>query len=275
MKKIYIYILKDPTTELVRYVGKTVNPTKRLQNHINRAKYLKFHSAAWINSLLICGLRPVMNIIETADTNNWEEREKYWISFYRNEHDSLTNVLNGGEGGHGGFGNPNPWTEERRENYRKGRTGVKMPNQNDKNGLRKAGVRAYRARTAKPICQYDLDGNFVQEWSSSSECGRKTGFNYSNINDVLDKGNSRQSFGFMWRYKKEAIALKIEPYVKSPVHNCKSVIKMNEHGEILVEYDSIFTAAKENGVSRSAIVNGLSGRSKKCAGFFWKYKKEV
>lgn len=274
VKKIYIYVLIDPKTEYIRYVGNTINPTKRLQNHIRRSKYLKYHSAVWIKSLLDNGLQPIMNIIEIADENTWEVREKYWIDFYRNQPYELTNILDGGQGAHGGKGNPKPWTDEQRENYKKGRTGIKMLNQNDKNGLRTAAIRAYRAKTAKPICQYDLQGNFIREWTSSVECGKELGFCYSNINVVLNKGNRRQAHGFMWRYKTKDIILKIEPYVEPVAHNCKNVLKINKNGDIVNEYPSISLAAKENGILRSSITNCLYGRARTSGGFIWKYKEE-
>lgn len=68
--------------------------------------------------------------------------------------------------------------------------------------------------------------------------------------------------------------MKIEPYVKSLVHNRKTIIKTNEFGEFLAEYSSIRIAAKENGMLTTGISNCLSDRSKTSGGFIWKYKKE-
>ena len=36
--KIYIYVLKDPINNTVRYIGQTNNLTQRLHRHLNNAK---------------------------------------------------------------------------------------------------------------------------------------------------------------------------------------------------------------------------------------------
>jgi hypothetical protein len=92
----FIYSLTDPITYQIRYVGKTVNLEKRLYNHINHAKTMKYkrHVYYWINSLLKKGKLPIMNVLEECDIN-WQEREKYWIEQYK---ENLCNHTLGGEG---------------------------------------------------------------------------------------------------------------------------------------------------------------------------------
>ena len=89
---VYIYCLKDPISLEVRYVGKSVNPDKRFKHHLLNANKRKYHSAQWINSLLLSNLKPIMEILEIANINNWKEKEMFWISNYNN----LTNILPGG-----------------------------------------------------------------------------------------------------------------------------------------------------------------------------------
>ena len=94
---IYIYTLSDPKTGRVRYVGKTVQlPKNRLTSHISTSKHnrKKDYCHCWIKSLLNEDLKPIMNIIEeTYDVN----RETYWINYYRNKEEKLTNFTDGGE----------------------------------------------------------------------------------------------------------------------------------------------------------------------------------
>lgn len=51
---------------------------------------------------------------------------------------------------------------------------------------------------AKPIIQYDLDGNFIKEWGSISDADRFFGGNA--IKQCLSRGTNR-SRGFKWNYK--------------------------------------------------------------------------
>ena len=52
--KTFIYVLKDPTNNRIRYVGKTNDPIKRKSKHIKDAlnSYEKNHRVFWIRSLL-------------------------------------------------------------------------------------------------------------------------------------------------------------------------------------------------------------------------------
>lgn len=92
--EIYIYKLIDPSTNEVRYVGKTGNLKNRYTSHICNAKKLKSRLANWIKSLAKQNLQPVMEIIEICNEYNWEEREVYWINVLKT--DKLCNVHSGG-----------------------------------------------------------------------------------------------------------------------------------------------------------------------------------
>ena len=48
-----------------------------------------------------------------------------------------------------------------------------------------------------PILQYDLDGNFIREWSSANDVGREV---QSNICHCL-KGRRPTALGYIWKYK--------------------------------------------------------------------------
>lgn len=100
--KIYIYALKDPNTQLIRYIGKSNNPKFRYNNHIQHSKKNRGcrHVVNWICSLLDQGLKPILEIIEECDKSNWAVREIYWIAYYRAQ-GNLTNFSNGGEDSNG------------------------------------------------------------------------------------------------------------------------------------------------------------------------------
>ena len=102
MKIVYIYCLKHPETQEIRYVGKTTNIKRRLSQHIQDAKsYVSNRRIInWICNLLKSNLKPVIEIIEICNENNWQEREIYWISYYK----EITNLCNHHDGGLGCLG---------------------------------------------------------------------------------------------------------------------------------------------------------------------------
>lgn len=100
MKICFIYVLRDPRDSSIRYVGKTINPDKRLKGHIWESSKTNTHKANWIKSLLSIGLKPTIKVIEECSDNEWEEKEKYYIALYKEQYGKLlTNGTSGGEGG--------------------------------------------------------------------------------------------------------------------------------------------------------------------------------
>jgi len=103
MKTVYIYSLNDPTTKEVRYVGKTVNPFNRFWGHIGEAKNKKKgkneKKAEWIRNLLDLGIRPELNILEEVLSDEWEEKEIYWINKFIQSKNNLLNITKGGKTG--------------------------------------------------------------------------------------------------------------------------------------------------------------------------------
>ena len=95
MSAVYIYGLKDPRTNEIRYVGKTNNPRRRLEFHL-AMKDVNRHKVNWLEDLKRDGAKPVMVILEQTDDKNWGKREKYWIATGRASGWPLTNIADGG-----------------------------------------------------------------------------------------------------------------------------------------------------------------------------------
>lgn len=57
-----------------------------------------------------------------------------------------------------------------------------------------------RSNAERPILQYDLDNNFIQEWPSAKICSDNTGLQRSKICCVC-RGQRRQTGGYIFRYK--------------------------------------------------------------------------
>lgn len=100
----YIYALIDPRINKVRYVGEAVNPSGRLAVHLTGSQVndKETYRARWVRKLISLSLKPRMVVLETCSLDIWQDREKWWISYYRKLNGSLmTNSTDGGEGWHG------------------------------------------------------------------------------------------------------------------------------------------------------------------------------
>lgn len=100
----YIYVLKDPETLQVRYVGQSYNVRYRANRHVHDAlrKRDQGHSLllkdAWLIGLNDRNLWPIHEAICSATTKDEIDRlEIYWIDHYNKKSDgTLFNILPGG-----------------------------------------------------------------------------------------------------------------------------------------------------------------------------------
>lgn len=98
---IYIYGLVCPDAGVVRYIGKSINPDKRLIAHITAAvrKNYDHHTARWIRKLAKSGKRPELSILQVVQKGeDWRSIERAWIEVARRDGWPLTNTTAGGEG---------------------------------------------------------------------------------------------------------------------------------------------------------------------------------
>lgn len=97
MKPVYIYALGDPDTCAIRYIGKSIRPELRLQNHMNEVS--NCHRSHWIQSLKAQGKVPLMVIVERIEGDMpWQLSERFWIAHGRAQGWPLTNNTDGGDG---------------------------------------------------------------------------------------------------------------------------------------------------------------------------------
>jgi hypothetical protein len=94
----YIYALIDPINKnnFHIYIGKSDNPYLRYYQHLREKG--STYKIKWIQSLLKINLLPDLQILEQCNIENWEEKEKSWIKFYKNIKWNITNETDGGDG---------------------------------------------------------------------------------------------------------------------------------------------------------------------------------
>lgn len=99
----YIYGLRCPVTEQIRYVGKSDSPRLRLSSHCTTTEIVNKRQHEWIQWLDQQKLRPELVILEQVpnDREKWTEAEKRWIDTLKKLGYDLTNRDNRhGVGGH-------------------------------------------------------------------------------------------------------------------------------------------------------------------------------
>lgn len=61
---VWLYVLEDPRTNAVRYVGSTTNPEKRMERHLSPLSWIGLKKT-WFEDLRDAGLKPRMRIIHS------------------------------------------------------------------------------------------------------------------------------------------------------------------------------------------------------------------
>jgi len=98
---VYIYGLRCPLTDAIRYVGKSGDPEKRRHSHVGEAarREKNHHTARWLRKILALELLPGIVVLEkVASGTRWQDAERRWIAYGRAEGWPLTNSTAGGEG---------------------------------------------------------------------------------------------------------------------------------------------------------------------------------
>lgn len=265
-----IYILIDPISNEIRYVGKTNNIKQRLDNHKNRCRDTNTHKRHWINKLRLKGLYPELEVVDKVLVSEWHYWEKFWISYYKSIGCRLTNVTYGGDGL--SYGN--------KTSFKKGQ-GCKAVVELDLNGIV---INHYDSVSSLP------SGGFVIN-KKGKLTNRNTLLLYKETFDGMSKNNIIDYIneGIEVRIKNEELrlrnAIKNGGFKKG--HNSvwnkgktyrnfgRPVYQYDRlTGDFIKEYMDSIEAATYFNCSSSSIQNCARMVSKTAVGFIWRYEKK-
>ena len=245
----FIYALKDPRTNIIRYVGKANDPYVRYGHHLIKCRDKNTHKRNWINNLKNNNLKPILEILEEVPIDKWKEYEKMYIKKYLDEGCDLMNYTDGGDGA----------TFANSTTFKKG-------------------------DGAKKVVMMDKDGKYIKTFDMISDAEKEIGTK-STVSGILAK-NQKTTKGFLFLLESEYVKMNNENIVKY-VNYCKpKKLGPNKTSYLEVEiyqYDlklnfikkwkSLSEASKSLNISKPAICHCAKGRTKKSGGYIWTYKK--
>lgn len=222
MKTGFIYKLICPTSGEVRYVGKTVQSlTKRLYKHQYERSRNPSKKNSWLIGLEKLGLLfdVKIELVEECGIDKLNEREIFWIKFFKDSGCKLTNMTEGGDVGSLGHKHSQEAIEKIKKRAKEPR--AKMSDEGKKNiskslvgNLRHKGYK-HNEETKKqiseikkgtlswnatPVLQLTKDGELVKEWVSSHAAAKELGLSQGNIWTVINGGRNTCG-GYKWRLK--------------------------------------------------------------------------
>ena len=224
-----IYILIDPNTNKIRYVGMTKLSLKhRLSLHLAQ-KEDKTYKSNWINKLKRNKQIPIIKQIDSANTlEETQEKEIYWINLFLQNGEKLTNHIT---------------------------TYSVSP------------YKSFNDRTAKKVIQYDLNGNKITEYNSVMEAACLLGDCFANPT-IYSICNGKKKYtwkGFVFRFEGDSFdKYKI---VKTGEHKCPDYHKeymskkaKERNSKCTREYYQMMRSKVKNnrGTDRKKVINVLT-----------------
>lgn len=211
----YIYLVKNKQEKVV-YIGqqigtKSINDYKGSGLLLNRA-YIKYGEDYFKRE-----------IIEHCSVAELNDKEKLYIKQYNTKFPHGYNLTNGGDGNKGYQYNNNQkqnisnakmgqkYPKEHGEKIRQSKLGKKRNQETINKIIQTKALKhniqsdlslkgQHKSNSQKPILQYDIQDNLINEYQSAQEAGRCLNKSGNSIADCA-AGKQKTAYGFKWKYK--------------------------------------------------------------------------
>lgn len=279
----FIYKITNSINDKV-YIGKTTKTIeKRWRDHIYQSKRERQYNSALYNAMSKYGVDMFrIDPIEECSNDLLDDREKYWIAQY-NSNVTGYNLTSGGDG-HSMITNEE--VQKTLELWNDGLTQQQICEVLNRccktikhimydNGITRQEVRKRQnevtlSARSKPIYAYDLDGNFLREYSSLTEAAKDLNVCSACIGHAADENFRTIKDTIFRRYKTDKIYDYVPP--KKPMR--KRIYQYALTGEFLKSFRSISDARKEVGLkSLSGIRNSFTSQKTQSGGYQWRLFK--
>jgi len=261
-KNIFIYGLIDPTTNQLRYIGKSLNPKVRLRRHIADINLHDSHKDRWLKKLIKNNFKPELIIVDEVLPNEWQFWEIHYIEYFKFIGCSLTNSTIGGDQPPSTKGRPH--TEESRKKMSNNKKGKPIPWLNNGKGItekHKNNIsKSLKGRLSKKKGKNYIEiygkekSDIIRHRLSESHKGIYLGENHP----MFGKKHSEETLNKIKEKRKQQKVLKIEQY--------------DINGFLIKEWDFIKDILEKYNISRDSF-NRIIKNSilyKEC---LWKKKK--
>lgn len=244
MTPVKIYALIDPRNNQVYYVGKTIKTMySRMSGHRYCARHDNTPRDQRIREILTFVNILPYRVLEVSNEHNWEEREKFWIVYFRKIYPDLCNIADGGGGILG-----KKWEQEL--------------------------CKAMSDIKSKCVLQLTLKFGLIKEYPSCKTAGKETGAPSSHISECARSKGTTSCKGYIWIYKHDYEEWKnsnIKQEYKKDIHHLfKEVMQYNLNGQLLKKWASIKEAGETLKINPRSITRCKTGWRKTYKNFIWK-----
>ena len=130
-------------------------------------------------------------------------------------------------------------------------------------------MRGANHTNARKVYQYDLEGNYINEWVCMTEVANILNIPVQNIHQCCNHTNGvEMAGGYQWRYEKLP---NIKPYQRK-TNPKKPVLQLNENFEIVQKYNGVLDVREP--FSKHSIYKCASKDSFRHKGYYWCYEDD-
>ena len=250
--KSYLYTLNCPFTNEIKYVGVSIQPKKRFNTHLSKARQsTSTRKRAWIKRLLNQNLKPVLNIISEHNRDEIHEVEKSFILECKNEGIELYNLTSGGE--------------IKKEVSQSTKDKLRQANLGKKQTIETIQKRVEKLKGQKRTREVRKKMSENQKGNNNSMI--KSGVDFSKQIEAMKKAN-------IGKKRNKSVGKKIADKLSKPI------VQLDLNGNFIKEWASIIDVQRELGFKNGDISSVCRGAVRKgyirktAYGFKWKYKKD-
>jgi len=159
-------------------------------------------------------------------------------------------------------------TKDRMSNSKKGKPSMLK-------GTKRLDLKGKPSPASKPILQYDLQGNFIQEWGSSSQAEKYMKGKVTNNINACCKNKLKTAYGYIWVFKNKNEST-CDTIKNIDVSNNKKrfILQYDLQDNFIQEWESLTQASRELNIKISSISACLLGRTNRANNYIFKYKNK-
>lgn len=266
-----IYYLITEYDDQIKYIGLTKrNLSVRLKSHIYKAKNTTRLNKAqsWIISRINSGYDIIIEKIESniKSLDEANEREKYWIKYYK---DVGYDLKNGTEGGDSikSYWKGKKQSKEHSKKIKMSLAGRKLSEEHIET-LRRNGIK--NMINNKYVCCFDKNGNFYKEYKSCGRAADDLKIGRSGIIKCAN-GQKRSANGYFFRYKNTFNDNIVPSNIKIPKNysTYKPVYQYDLKRNLIKKWDNAESVIKELKINRNKLFDVIKGRLESIDGFIF------
>lgn len=216
METSCIYVFSDEFG-VPKYVGKAKNLNVRLKQHLNRDRFrYTSYFYNWLNKCISEEREYFIDKLEDVNSDNWKEREIFWIKHIKENGYKLTNMTDGGDGNNNQVFTiesrakrsermlNHEVSQETRNRISKGHLGktisVETRDKISQYNMGKPCLESTKLKFSKLIEQYDLNGDFIQKFTSLTEAAKFLKCRKSSLSNGIKRNKNGKFKKFLWKY---------------------------------------------------------------------------